>query len=767
MAELFQIVGSFTPLERNGEEWRGACIACDSELQVIGERWRCVCGAHDAGDDALAFLRLAGEPDPEGALSNGRLWEPTLTKPTPPPAKYGIQRALDHPDKTILITDSRKAAEVADRLLSAYVCCNWTDHGSRWDGLEPLRGRNLLLWPTQDVAALERLESVVCDPRGLACTGKILSAPINLTEWSGTGDELIAAARQGIRPLRIPQVADAAQPAVESAGKVASPVEVPTGAPDMAAQAPDDPPAEPITAMEKVMAEYGYTPIPNAPQSRQGDAEPPPVQDSDWPQGTQPRPPKRRRLKVVGGADIDQPDPDAEPVPHELSESGVAAHFVALHKDRFRTVHEWSGKQGACWMAWDGSRWKREPSRVTAMQQGQLLCASVKNWDGARSISELSKVKFESRKFIGAVLDLASYSETFVTHPDQFDADPYLLGTPAGTVDLRLGKLTEPDPEQYLTRQTSVAPAAGPHPLFDDVIRRASGGEQDMAAYLWRWLGLLCTGDVSQEVFLYAVGKPQSGKTTLVSAIADILGDVGDGGYAAHCDIEMFTESKLDKGNDRLAHLAGARFAYASEMEEGRNFKTALLKMATGGDKLSGRFLYAEKFSFTATHKLWITGNHMLHLKSSDAGLKRRLHLLEYQDAFIVTDEERDNTFKERLKLEYPAILHSMIKAVQQYLECGGLGRPERISQAVEEYTTNEDTLAQWIEECLTIEPGSKTQASEAYESFRKWAEKEGAFAPSAKRFSQQLTERGYTRTRSAGTRYFVGFRVKMGSSLP
>ena len=592
---LEQVIGSFTPLTRNGREWAGPCIFAkhDEKLTVTDSRWFCLgCGTHDAGDDALGFLRATGlsDADAKAKLANGHEWVP------------------------IFLVDDR------------------------------------------DNRATEAQE-----------------------------------------------------------------------ASDMPEGPPSDFPPEATTERPK---------------------------------------PRQRRLRVVGGDTIDITDPDAVPMPAELSEAGVAAHFVKLHRNKYRTVFEWSGRGGPCWMAWNGSRWLRQPNRVSAFQDALILGAGVKQWQVARAIAPASQLKWESKKFLGSMLDLASYAKEFVMPPDIWDADPLMLGTPAGTVDLRIGKLIESDPEQHITRQTSVSPELGPHPLFDDVIRRAAGGEPDIIAYLWNWLGYILTGLTKEKAFLYLHGKTDSGKTTLANAIANILGDSDAGGYAAQCDIEMFTDTKIDKGNDRLAHLSGARFAYASEMEEGKNFKSALLKLATGADKLQGRFLYADKFSFTATHKLWIFGNHQMHMKSNDSALLNRMHLLEYKDAFIVTPEERDNDFPDKLRAEYPAILDSMIKACVRYLEAGGLGRPESISQNVEEYASNEDTLAQWISDCVDNEVNGRSTASEAYESFRKWGEREGAFVMSSKRFSQQIVERGYRRVKSGGTRYFDGFTIRAGSGL-
>lgn len=656
----------------------------------------------------------------------------------------GIEALGDDPAVQVIITDTQAAFDAAERLFPTLgrLLANGE---SDWS---PLTGRRVVLMPTAgreetarslaDALARIAAEVKICPPELERPEGWSIASE---AAWSNAEAGAWAVSRRILIPA--PQGAGADIPPAEAGNEGGNP--------------PSSPPS-PADAGTSTIAPGASGEPPSHP-----DLNPPP-------EGVVARPKRRvRRLQVVGGAAVnalESIDPDSPPLPHELSESGIAAHFVMLHRDKFRTVHEWAGKQGACWMSWDGSRWGREPNRVSAMQQAQVLAHGVKYWDAARSVAELSKVKFESRKFIGAFLDLASYAPEFVERPEIFDADPLMLGTPAGTVLLESGKLIEAEREHYITRQTNVAPEPGPHPLFDDLIRRASGGESDIAAYLWNWLGYLCTGLTKEKAFLYAHGKTDSGKTTLATAIANILGNAEQGGYAAQCDIEMFTESKLDKGTDRLAHLAGARFAYASEMEEGKNFKSALLKLATGGDAMHGRFLYSEQFSFTATHKLWIFGNHQMHMKSSDKALLNRLHLLEYKDSFIVSPEERDTGFQEKLVAEYPAILASMIKAAAVYLECGGLGRPERISIAVDEYANSEDTLGQFIAECLTIDAVARTSANEVYQAFSKWAAKEGAYVPSAKRFGQQLVERGFTRARPGGVRSFVGFTVKVGAGI-
>ena len=61
--------------------------------------------------------------------------------------------------------------------------------------------------------------------------------------------------------------------------------------------------------------------------------------------------------------------------------------------------------------------------------------------------------------FAGGVEKFARSDRQMVATSETWDRDPFLLGTPAGTVDLRTGELREPDPRDGITKITAVAPA--------------------------------------------------------------------------------------------------------------------------------------------------------------------------------------------------------------------------------------------------------------------------------------------------------------------
>ena len=55
------------------------------------------------------------------------------------------------------------------------------------------------------------------------------------------------------------------------------------------------------------------------------------------------------------------------------------------------------------------------------------------------------------------------------------------------------------------------------------------------------------------------------------------------------------------------------------------------LKYLTGGDTVSARRLYASRFEFKPTHKLWIATNHKPRVRGGDDGIWRRLKLIPFE----------------------------------------------------------------------------------------------------------------------------------------
>src|SRR5262249_23686331 len=175
----------------------------------------------------------------------------------------------------------------------------------------------------------------------------------------------------------------------------------------------------------------------------------------------------------------------------------------------------------------------------------------------------------------------------FAVTADKWNTDPYLLGTPGGTVDLRTGSLRTAVPREYITKLTAVAPAeTADCPLWLRFLNEATKDDPAMVRFLQQWGGYNLTGDIREHALAFLLGSGGNGKSTFLEVFMGILGD-----YAVTAAMDTFTSSKHERHPTDLALLAGGRMVTASETEEGRHWAESRIKQITGGDPITARFM--------------------------------------------------------------------------------------------------------------------------------------------------------------------------------
>ena len=77
-----------------------------------------------------------------------------------------------------------------------------------------------------------------------------------------------------------------------------------------------------------------------------------------------------------------------------------------------------------------------------------------------------------------------------ITH-EEWNTDPWLLGVPAGIVDLKTGELLPADPAKRINSQTLVAPAepGTVSPAWQKFLDEATKGDQELQRFLQQMAG--------------------------------------------------------------------------------------------------------------------------------------------------------------------------------------------------------------------------------------------------------------------------------------
>lgn len=466
-----------------------------------------------------------------------------------------------------------------------------------------------------------------------------------------------------------------------------------------------------------------------------------------------------------------------KPIPEIIQELRVSTdldaclRFIRPAEDTLRFC------AGLGWLHWDGTRWATssddraiELAKLTARKWSKSFIKNGKKEEGfAAALSQ------EHGSSIRAAVKLAESADTLLIKSEVLDCDPWVINVKNGTLDLRTGKLLPHQKEKYITKLAPVEFVPGAtHPALDRYLKFINSQDSEMGSFLARCFGAALTGDASAESLFLLQGDGASGKTTLVEAIAAMMGN-----YAAKLRFESFCLSKHGRSpggaSPDLITLRGARLAYASEGDQSAKLDAGLIKELTGKENITARALYRAPITFPQTWKLWLVTNYDPKVDSDDTGIWRRVLKLHFE---VVPVADRDPSLKEVLSNDpgaRSALLAWCLAGCLDWQARGGgregLAAPKSVEAATRAYHSSQDLLGQWWGELLetdgTIEPEAETSRTSIRAHYESWCKNEGTIPVQLKRFRSFLMSKGLLDHRSAKLRSWKGIYLETGSDSP
>lgn len=426
---------------------------------------------------------------------------------------------------------------------------------------------------------------------------------------------------------------------------------------------------------------------------------------------------------------------DGEP-PHR-GQLRIAYRLADTHADRLMFVY------GIGWHYFDGRRWaeddRGEAKRAVVKVLQTALAEAVKLASDDRDKLIADVRKCETSNGLGGVLDLASALLPFAHTVADLDADPYLLNTANGTLDLRTFQSRRHDPADRCTKVTRAAyePSACSQmwQTFIDTVLPDEG----VRGYLQRLAGLSLLGKVTEHVFTVSTGTGANGKSTCFSALLNALGDYG---HAAESDLFMQAKANPNGASPALMGLRGKRLVVVSETERDQRLAVALMKNLTGGDVITARPLYGKPVTFPPSHTSVMVTNFLPKVAGDDPAVWRRIRVIPFD--VVIPAEDRDGLLGERLELAADTILTWAVDGYRQYAATG-LSEPEAVLNATGDYRHASDAIARFVAETCYLSPHACALTGELFTRWTQWAVEEGVEPLSAKKFGQALDGHGYT----------------------
>lgn len=345
-----------------------------------------------------------------------------------------------------------------------------------------------------------------------------------------------------------------------------------------------------------------------------------------------------------------------------------------------------------------------------------------------------------------------------LTSPEQLDADPYLLNTPSGTYDLRVGQASkrEHDPADLVTKQTSLAPSSEGADIWAEALDVFFQGDAELIGYVQRIVGLAAIGKVFVEALVIAYGDGRNGKSTFWNTIARVLGT-----YAGNMSADVLTVGGMRNVKPELAEAKGKRLIISAESEEGVRMSTSVVKQLASTDQIYAEKKYKAPFAFTPSHTLILYTNHLPRVGAMDAGIWRRLIVIPFE-AKIEGDSDIKNYADYLYTQAGGAILSWIMEGARLiHAEDYHLKAPARVVEASAAYRDENNWFAQFLDANCDLDPGLSERAGNLYQAYRAWAMSTSGWARPMVDFNATVEHHGFTRKRTMHGMFVHGLALK------
>jgi P4 family phage/plasmid primase-like protien len=390
----------------------------------------------------------------------------------------------------------------------------------------------------------------------------------------------------------------------------------------------------------------------------------------------------------------------------------------------------------------------------------EVAKAKYKEWKKFSEISgnnrQAENAIKAARSFPGVTIDV-----------NCLDQNPYLLGVANGVVELDgedvRKRLAAPD--DYITLNTGV-PWEEPSGLAKDVWQdylETFVPETELQKSLQVVLGHCLIGGNPEKVMVVFWGPPNTGKSTLITAIQTALGD-----YCQTVNQSLFQNHKL---NPVLADALSKRVIVCSEFDEHDQLSASVIKRMTGGhDEVR-----AEKKNSNAVivgipqFVMILATNDVPHIPGPDKALENRLYPIPFNTTPQQIKKETANQIK---AICGPVVLDWLIEGYIEYRRIGGLPMPVAVMKAKKNFISQLDEIATFANDMVqeAVEPTEYVSRKIMYNTFERWwieNKYQESQKPNMKLFTRRLSALGYespeTQMRMAGTRdrFWIGVKLR------
>lgn len=254
------------------------------------------------------------------------------------------------------------------------------------------------------------------------------------------------------------------------------------------------------------------------------------------------------------------------------------------------------------------------------------------------------------------------------------------------------------------------------------------------------------TARVDEKASFWLYGVPDSGKSTFLGFIADLMGSL-------HVTIDL---NQMGTNQFMLSALVGKRIATFAEAEVGTVLPDGIYKaISGGGDPIWTDVKNRQGISFIPQAKLWWGMNTAPRTRDRSSAIFNRLKIIPFNRS--IPRKERDGNLKKKLRAEKSGIFNELVVAYKRFSRRGGFDIPDQSKQALEKYRLQNDTERTFLLECVKQDANGRIQASELYIAYKEWCMENGFRHKQRNEVSADWERLGLKQLKSDGRHYWTG----------
>ena len=267
-------------------------------------------------------------------------------------------------------------------------------------------------------------------------------------------------------------------------------------------------------------------------------------------------------------------------------------------------------------------------------------------------------------------------------------------------------------------------------PLWLDFLNDIFNEDQERIALLQEWFGYNMVPDMSFEKFMIFVGRPRSGKGTVLSALAAVLGN------EQVCSTNLRTLC----GSFGYQPLPGKLAAFMGDVRTPRygDLGTALERILqiVGKDSVSiNRKNLPILSNIQLCCRFTVALNDFPSLPDYANALEPRLLLLDFPNSYWGIE---DRTLKPRFEAEAKNIIPWALEGLKRLRLNDGFTRPGSSKKAIASLRDVISPITTFVKAWCSLDSTATTQQDTVYDAWRMWGRGQGLQAGTSAQFTHQ-----------------------------